>query len=149
MKFKSEIYIAGTVSVIIISTLLSFIATGNGLNYSIDSYFYLGAAQYINIFLGIDQQPGVTGDFLKQLLLHYDSIPVRWPPLYPILLAITNWFWDGNVYTTSRYLHFFFPMVIGCLIWAVLYKHKVKAERIFLPSLSLFFHRNFSILIGV
>ncbi|MEW6079445.1 MAG: hypothetical protein AB1724_16685 [Thermodesulfobacteriota bacterium] len=126
---KTKISIAGIVIVICIATILTYIATRNGLCLAIDGYWYLYMARFIKRFWRISSLSTFDKTLFNNLLLFYGDAIKSWPPFYSILLAITGW--TSDPYKAGRLLHLIFPGSIGFMICLLFRQHQKSYARSF------------------
>ncbi len=131
-RLQKTFLIGGFILVIVISTILSFIATENGLAFDRDGCFYLGAARIIKAYLGQGPQADLDRTLLYDIIRSYADTARRWPPLYPILLAAVSG--PADPYSAARVLHLLFPVILGLLLWSVFYQHQLKLSHAVLAT---------------
>jgi hypothetical protein len=119
----------GIVAVIVISTVLSVVATGNGLAYESDGFYYLSMAHLISTYLGPGEGAGIGKNLLRQITKQVAETARRWPPGYPFLLSLMSF--SSNSYAAGRRLHLLFPSAIGILIWLIFRQQRRSLIRAF------------------
>ncbi|MEW6076926.1 MAG: hypothetical protein AB1724_03855 [Thermodesulfobacteriota bacterium] len=124
-----KISIIGIIAVISLGTILTFIATVNGLVIEGDGYYYINAARIIASHLGLGDQASIDKNLLREITSYYAYAMELWPPFYPALLAAASL--TADPYPAGRWLHLVFPLIIGSLLWGILYRNQKTHTRAF------------------
>ena len=112
--------------------MLTYIATLNGLFLVSDGYGYLSLARLTKLFLNDISSNTIDKDLLGILMGLYGGALKHWPPLYSMVLSTIGWFNDP--YVAARYLHLFFPVLIGLLTFMIFRQHRKSYKRIFFAT---------------
>ena len=122
--------VAGIIIVITLGVVFSAIITDQGLGIEGDGYYYINAARVIAAHWGAGVPGGVDRTLLKEITDYYVYLMELWPIFYPALLAAVGF--SADPYPAGRWLHLTFPVVIGLLLWLIVYANKHSHKRAFL-----------------